>query len=84
MPNPTRRLVATTLLAVTALAGSAVAYSQVSVTPVPIDPVVLSGNDLGFRMTARKGGTPVGQLVVRVDGQWKEVEFAFGVKPLTK
>jgi hypothetical protein len=46
--------------------------------------VVLSGNDLGFRMTARKGDTPVGQLVVRVDGQWKEVEFSFGVKPLTK
>lgn len=35
----------------------------------------------GFRMTARKGGTPVGQLVVRVDGQWKEVEFSFGVRP---
>ena len=42
------------------------------------------GVGLGFRMTARKGGTPVGQLVVRVDGQWKEVEFSFGVKPLTQ
>ena len=84
MSNPTRRLVTTTLLAVAALAGSALAYSQVSVRPVPVDPVVLSGNDLGFRMTARKRGTPVGQLVVRVDGEWKEVEFSFGVKPLTK
>ena len=84
MPHPTRRLVTTTLFAVAALAGSALAYSQVSVRPVPVDPVVLSGNDLGFRMTARKGGTPVGQLVVRVDGQWKEVEFSYGVKPLTQ
>lgn len=84
MPNPTRRLVTTSLFTVAALAGAALAYSQVSVTPVPVDPVVLSGNDVGFRMTARKGGTPVGQLVVRIDGQWKEVEFSFGVKPLTK
>ncbi len=84
MPNPTRRLVTTTLLTVAALAGSALAYSQVSVQPVPVDPVVLSGNDLGFRMTARKGGTPVGQVVVRVDGQWREVEFSFGVKQLTQ
>lgn len=84
MPHPTRRLVTSTLLAVAALAGSVLAYSQVSVRPVPVDPVVLSGNDLGFRMTARKRDTPVGQLVVRVDGEWKEVEFSFGVKPLTK
>ena len=26
----------------------------------------------------------LGQLVVRVDGQWKEVEFSYGVKPLTQ
>ena len=84
MPTPTRRLVMTTLLAVSVLAGSAYAYSQVSVTPVPVAPVVLSGNDLGFRMTATKRGTPVGQLVVRVDGEWKEVEFSYGVKPLSK
>ena len=84
MPHPTRRLVMITLLAVAAMAGSAVAYSQVSVRPVPVEPVILSGSDLGFRMTARKRDTPVGQLVVRVDGEWKEVEFSFGVKPLTK
>lgn len=84
MPNPTCRLMTTTLFIAAALAGSALAYSQVSTRPAPIAPVVLSGNDLGFRMTARKGGTPVGQLVVRVDGEWKEVEFSYGVKLLTK
>jgi len=33
-------------------------------------------------MTGHKRGTPVGQLVVRVDGEWKEVEFSYGVKAL--
>ena len=83
MPNPTRRLVATTLLSVVVLAASAFAYSQ-SVAPVPVTPVVLSGSDLGFRMTGHKRGTPVGQLVVRVNGEWKEVEFSYAVKPMTK
>ena len=68
-----------------ALAGvSAVGYAQVSVQPRPVEPRVFVGDDLGFRMTARKGDTPVGQLVVRVDGQWKEVESSYGVKLLTK
>jgi hypothetical protein len=84
MPNSIRRLATAGLLAVAVLAGSAVAYSQVSVRPVPVDPVVLSGSDIGFRMTARKGGTPVGQLVVRVDGEWREVEYSLAVKLLTK
>jgi hypothetical protein len=84
MLDSPRRLMTITFLAVVVLAGSALAYSQVSVTPVPVTPVVLSGSDVGFRMTGHKRGTPVGQLVVRVDGEWKEVEFAYGVKPLTK
>lgn len=83
MPHSIRRVVIA-LLVVAALAGSAVAHSQVSVRPVPVEPVVLSGGDLGFRMTARKGDTPVGQLVVRIDGQWREVEYSLGVKLLTK
>jgi hypothetical protein len=84
MPHSIRRLVIAGLLVVAALAGSAVAYSQVSVRPVPVEPVVLSGSEVGFRMTARKGDTPVGQLVVRVDGQWREVEYSLAVKLLTK
>ena len=84
MANPSRSLVSIVLVSVATLLLSAAAYSQVAVRPVPVDPVVLSGNDVGFRMTARKGGTPVGQLVVRIDGEWKEVEFSYGVKPLSK
>ena len=41
----------------------------------PVPPVVLAGPDVGFRMVAVKGDTPVGQLVVRVNGEWKVVEF---------
>jgi hypothetical protein len=48
-----------------------------------IPPTVYSGSEIGFRMTARKGDTPIGRLVVRVDGEWKEVEFPFGVRPLS-
>ena len=77
-----RRVLALTLLVLAAgLAGAALA--QTAIQPVPVPPAVLSGADIGFRMTARKGTTPVGQLVVKVDGEWREVEFAYGMKPLT-
>lgn len=63
--------------------GVAWGYSQ-AVAAQPVDPVVLSGADIGFRMTGRKGDTPVGRLVVRVNGDWREVEFAYALKPITK
>lgn len=46
-------------------------------------PTIIAGNDLGFRVDNWKGDTPVGTLVVRVDGQWVEVEFSMGMKRLT-
>jgi hypothetical protein len=49
-------------------------FSQ-DVRPVVVDPpIVLSGSDVGFRISARKGDTPVGTLVVRVNGQWVEAQ----------
>jgi hypothetical protein len=42
-------------------------------------PVVLAGSDIGFRVESRRGNTPIGKLVVRVDGQWVEAQFAGGV-----
>ena len=50
--------------------------AQTAVVPNPVTPVVLSGPDIGFRMSGVKRGTPVGQLVVRINGEWKVVEFA--------
>ena len=64
-------------------AGAVVAYGQTAIQPVPVPPTIMSGGDIGFRMTARKGATPVGQLVVKVDGEWREVEFSYGMKQLT-
>jgi hypothetical protein len=46
---------------------------------------ILSGADIGFRVERRNGETPIGTLVVRVDGKWVAAQFAGGVKPaLTK
>ncbi len=71
------------LVVMSVFGGVAWGYSQ-SVAAQPVFPVVLSGSDIGFRMTARKGDTPVGQLVVRVNGDWKEVEFTYAVKRVTQ
>lgn len=45
-------------------------------------PTVISGSDIGFRVDSFKGTTPVGRLVVRVNGDWVEPEFAMEVTPL--
>jgi hypothetical protein len=44
---------------------------------------VISGNDLGFRVERQERGTPIGRLVVRVNGQWVEAGFAVGVSKVT-
>ena len=51
--------------------------------PVPVPPTILSGPDIGFRVQSRNGETPVGTLVVRVDGKWVAPQFTMGVKLLT-
>ena len=45
-------------------------------------PTVVSGNDLGFRIDGQRGQTPVGRIVVRIDGQWVEAELSRLGKPL--
>jgi hypothetical protein len=41
---------------------------------------VISGNDLGFRVDGQqRDGTPIGKLVVRMNGQWVEAGFAVGI-----
>ena len=51
--------------------------------PVPAPPTILSGADIGFRIQSRNGVTPIGTLVVRVDGKWVVPQHAVGVKLLT-
>jgi hypothetical protein len=54
------------------VAVGAMAQSR-GVTPLA-PPMVVSGTDLGFRVEGRNGATPVGRLVIRVNGQWVDVE----------
>ena len=44
---------------------------------------VLSGSDLGFRVEGRKASSVVGRFVVRIDGQWVDIESAMGPRVLT-
>jgi hypothetical protein len=53
----------------------------VAVKPVP--PKVMTGMDVGFRVEGIRGDTPVGVIVVKVDGEWVEADLAkVGTKPL--
>lgn len=77
------RLVAVGAFVVALLGLAAWSQAQLAVAPREIvPPVVLAGPDIGFRMTAAKGDVPVGQLVVRVKGDWKVVEFGTSRLPL--
>lgn len=84
MNRSIRHLIAGIVLGTAIGGASAIGIAQVAIRPRPVEPKVFLGEDVGFRMTARKGDTPVGQLVVRVDGEWKEVEFSYGMKLATQ
>jgi hypothetical protein len=45
-----------------------------SVPVQPITPTVLSDGDVGFRIVGMRGETPVGEWVVRVNGEWRLAE----------
>jgi len=55
------------------LAGvAAVVSAQAHVfMPLP-EPKVISGADVGFRVTGMSGAVPVGGIVLRINGQWVE------------
>ena len=77
------RLVALVVFFVVLIGLAAWSRAQTAVAPNPVPPVVLAGPDIGFRMTGVKRGTPVGQLVVRINGEWEVVEFATSAQPAT-
>jgi hypothetical protein len=78
-----RSAIIVVMLGATFAAGRAWATAQLR-SPEPVTPTVFSGNDIGFRMEGRRGTTPVGAIVVRIDGEWVEVEFGAGkVYPIT-
>jgi hypothetical protein len=60
---------AAALMAFGAWAGAQV-FSRTPVDP----PMIISGADVGFRVTAYERSTPVGTLVVRINGQWVPIK----------
>lgn len=79
-----RRLVILCLAGGTFLAGSAWGYAQRAIMPPGLQPLVLSGADIGFKVQRQKGDAAVGELVVRINGEWKRAQFAYGVNPVVK
>ena len=51
-------------------------------TPAP-SPTVVFGNDVGFRVDQWQGNTPLGTLVIKVNGQWVPVKESMGLHRLT-
>lgn len=48
-----------------------------SVAVDKVAPTILAGENVGFRVEGLRGGaTPVGRIVVKVNGQWVEAELA--------
>jgi hypothetical protein len=76
--RPTFRLVMIPFILGTLLAGVWLRAQTIQ----PQAPTIISGPDLGFRVDSRKGNTLVGGLLVRINGQWVEVESSVGVKRL--
>jgi hypothetical protein len=71
-------LVVAWLFSLTAVAALAQSLGTTALAP----PVVISGSDIGFRVEGRQGDTPVGTLVVRVDGRWVEPKYALRPTPV--
>jgi hypothetical protein len=44
---------------------------------------IVSGSDIGFRIEGRRGNTPLGTFVIKINGQWVPVESAAAPKALT-
>lgn len=42
---------------------------------------ILSGGDIGFRVEGKRGDTPLGTLMIRVDGRWVEAAWAPRLRP---
>jgi hypothetical protein len=75
----TRRLVWAFVVVLIACA-AAWGYAQ-SLQVTPVTPTVLSGADFGFRVAGNRAGTPVGTLVIKMNGQWVEAEIGGNGQP---
>jgi hypothetical protein len=74
------------LLAILFVLGLLVSSAWSQFVPVrPVPPVVVAGSDVGFRIEGERGGTPVGGIVVKRNGEWVPVELAQGgTRPISQ
>ena len=70
------------LAAIGLVAVGTLVHAQVVPRPpaTPTDSPVFSGAEIGFQAVDTGGKTVIGKLVVRVNGQWKEAQFAPGMR----
>ena len=85
-----KRIIVATLWVGSMLAAGVWGHAQTTLplprpapSPGQTQQTVISGSDLGFRVDGRKGNTPLGRFVVRIDGQWVEIEESAGIRRLT-
>jgi len=93
MQSAVRRISVPIGIAIGISAAGVLGYAQGQKTKPPVfqtrpdvpltAPTILSGPDIGFRVESWRGDTPIGKLIVKVDGKWVEVEFASGFKRTT-
>jgi hypothetical protein len=76
-----RTLALVVLWALSLIAVATIAVAQAPDTVSPMSPIVVSGNDVGFRIEGQRGRTPVGTIVVRIDGQWVDATLSQVRKP---
>jgi hypothetical protein len=66
-------------------------YAQAAQPPQPgpaprtpaANPTVVFGNDVGFRVDQWQGNTPLGTLVIKVNGEWVPAKESMGLHRLT-
>jgi hypothetical protein len=63
------------ITAALALAAGTVIGAQAYGTTPSSKPQVIAGPDLGLRIDGDENGTPVGRLVIRVNGKWVEARL---------
>ena len=49
-----------------------------------VAPTIIAGENLGFLVEGRRGATPVGRIVVKVDGRWVLAELGSGATLLSQ
>ena len=74
-----RRLIGLMTLLLVAFVAIAQAQSTF-VRPKNHPPVVIMGSDVGFRVDHFDGDVPVGELVVKRNGEWVPVQFSATLK----